>query len=191
MRASDQTTTDIPLCSPGGVANAAAQDSFCEGTSCVITVIYDQSSRNNHLTPAPPGGAASGAEVNGYDSPANATMAPVTLGGNKAYGVYITRGSGYRNDDTSGIATGDEPEGMYAVFDGRHYNRRCCFDYGNAETNDDDTGNGHMEAIYFGAGDGSGYGTGLGKGPWITAIWKTALFSGFQQTHDPGDPSIT
>ena len=36
-RSSDNTTTNIGVLSAGGVANAAAQDSFCAGTSCVIT----------------------------------------------------------------------------------------------------------------------------------------------------------
>src|SRR4051794_28849440 len=55
-RSSDNTTRDIGLLSPGGYVNAATQDSFCAGTGCVITVIYDQSGRGNHLTQAPPGG---------------------------------------------------------------------------------------------------------------------------------------
>lgn len=38
-RSSDGATTNIGLLSGGGVADAAAQDSFCAGTSCVITVI--------------------------------------------------------------------------------------------------------------------------------------------------------
>src|SRR5262249_43077086 len=41
-RASDNTTRDVGLLSAGGYANAATQDSFCSGTSCVITIIYDQ-----------------------------------------------------------------------------------------------------------------------------------------------------
>src|SRR4051794_41782170 len=41
-RASDNTTRDIGVLTTGGYANAAAQDSFCAGTSCVITVIYDE-----------------------------------------------------------------------------------------------------------------------------------------------------
>ena len=49
------------------------------------------------------------------------------------------------------MAVADEPESLYAVFGGRHFNEGCCFDYGNAETNNDDTGAGSMEAIYFGA----------------------------------------
>jgi hypothetical protein len=149
-RGSDSATTDITPKTAGGVANAAAQDSFCANTTCVITVIYDQSGRSNHLTQAPPGGAASGPQAGGYDDFASAIGAPVTLNGQKAYGVFVSPGTGYRNDQTSGVATGDQPEGMYAVLDGTHYNGGCCFDYGNAETNNHDTGNGHMEAIYFG-----------------------------------------
>src|SRR5512138_2144398 len=35
-RASDNTTRDIGVLAAGGVANAAAQDSFCSGTTCLI-----------------------------------------------------------------------------------------------------------------------------------------------------------
>ena len=38
-RSSDNTTMNIGVLSVGGYANAAAQDSFCSGTSCVITII--------------------------------------------------------------------------------------------------------------------------------------------------------
>ena len=43
-------------------------------------------------------------------------------------------GQGYSNRSARGTAIGDEPESMYAVFGGQHYNSECCFDYGNAET---------------------------------------------------------
>src|ERR1700733_14515630 len=49
-RASDDTTTNIGTLSAGGYANAAAQDSFCAGTTCTITEIYDQSGHGNNLT---------------------------------------------------------------------------------------------------------------------------------------------
>jgi hypothetical protein len=125
--------------SAGGVANAATQDNFCAGTTCLITIIYDQSGRGNHLTQAPPGGFK-GPEANGYDNLAAAIGAPVTLNGQKAYGIFVSPGTGYRNNKVSGSATGDQAEGMYAVFDGTHFNGGCCFDYGNAETNNLDTG---------------------------------------------------
>ena len=44
----------------------------------------------------------------------------------------------------------DDAEGEYMVTSGTHFNSGCCFDYGNAETNSFDDGNGTMEAIYFG-----------------------------------------
>jgi len=187
-RASDNTTRDIGLLSAGGYVNAATQDSFCSGTSCVITIIYDQSGRNNRLTQAPPGGF-SGPAAGGYDNLANATAAPVSVGGHKAYGVFVAPGTGYRNNATNGVATGDQPEGMYAIFDGTHYNGGCCFDYGNAETNSRDNGNGTMEAIYFGNIKVWGYGA--GNGPWIMADLENGLFSGVNQHYNAGDPTIS
>jgi len=138
-RGSDGATTNVAPLSAGGVANAATQDKFCANTTCLITIIYDQSGRGNHLTQAPPGGF-NGPEANGYDNLAGAIGAPVTLNGKKAYGVFVSPGTGYRNNKVSGSATGDAAEGMYAVLDGTHFNDACCFDYGNAETNNLDTG---------------------------------------------------
>ncbi len=183
-RSSDNTTATISPLTAGGVANAAAQDSFCANTTCVITEIYDQSGHGNNLTQAPGGGAAGGP-----DNLANATAAPVTVGGHEAYGVYIAPGTGYRDDSTSGIATGDAAEGEYAIFDGTHYNGGCCFDYGNAETSNDDTGAGHMEAIYFGNIKVWGYGT--GNGPWIMADMENGLYSGSSPGYNANDPTTS
>ncbi|KAF2687531.1 carbohydrate-binding module family 42 protein [Lentithecium fluviatile CBS 122367] len=187
-RGSDGATTNIAPLSAGGVANAAAQDNFCTNTTCLITIIYDQSGRGNHLTQAPPGGF-NGPEANGYDNLAGAIGAPVTLNGQKAYGVFVSPGTGYRNNAVSGSATGDAAEGMYAVLDGTHYNGACCFDYGNAETNSLDTGNGHMEAIYF--GDNTVWGSGSGSGPWIMADLENGLFSGANPKNNAADPSVS
>jgi hypothetical protein len=174
-RSSDNTTRDIGVVSAGGFADSAAQDSFCANTNCVITVIYDQSGRNNRLTQAPPGywpGPAAG----GFDNLADAKAAPITIGGHKAYGVYIAPGTGYRNDHTNGIATGDQPEGIYAVVDGTHYNQWCCFDYGNAQTDGQADSPAIMETVYFGADKQWGWGS--GAGPWIMGDLEWGLFSG-------------
>jgi hypothetical protein len=106
-RASDKTTLDIGLLAQGGYANAAAQDNFCINTTCLITRIYDQTSRRNDLTIE----AAGGAGVADVGSPANAL--PVTAGGNQVYGLLISAGMGYRNNATSGVAVNGQPEGMY------------------------------------------------------------------------------
>ena len=183
-RSSDNATMNVGLLSAGGDANAAAQDSFCAGTSCVITVIYDQSGRGNNLTPAPAGGF-----VHTPDSPASATAAPITISGHKAYGVFTTPGIGYRDDSTNGVATGDNPEGEYAIVDGTHFNNGCCFDYGNAETSNNNDGNGTMEAVYF--GNASFWDTGAGSGPWIMADLENGLYSGSNvHSPNPNDQTI-
>jgi hypothetical protein len=63
----------------------------------------------------------------------NASAQPVVVGGHKVYGARFDEGMGYRNDHTTGLAVGEEPESIYAVMGGHHYNDVCCFDYGNAE----------------------------------------------------------
>jgi hypothetical protein len=187
-RASDSKTADIAPLTAGGVANASTQDTFCSGTTCLISIIYDQSGKKNHLTQAPPGGFQGPAQ-GGYDNLASATGAPVRLNGQKAYGVFVAPGTGYRNNAATGTAKGDAAQGMYAVLDGTHYNGGCCFDYGNAETNSKDTGNGHMETIYFGTCNV--WGTGAGKGPWIMADLENGLFSGSNPKNNAGDPTIS
>src|SRR5205807_3171755 len=49
-RASDGATIDVGTLSAGGYANASTHDQFRAGTTRTITVIYDQTTRNNHLT---------------------------------------------------------------------------------------------------------------------------------------------
>lgn len=56
----------------------------------------------------------------------------ITIHGQPVYGAYFEGGQGYRNDNTTGVATGNDPETMYMVTSGAHYNAGCCFDYGNA-----------------------------------------------------------
>ena len=57
----------------------------------------------------------------------------------------IAPGMGLRNDDPVGTAVDDQAEGQYWVINGLHHNDGCCFDYGNAETDSRDDGNGTME----------------------------------------------
>ena len=110
-------TKDINVEAPGGVADSLAQDSFCGSGPCVIWRIYDQSEQQNHLDIAPPGGAH-----RAEDRPTNATKDPLQLGGRRVYSAYFEGGMGYRRDNTTGIATGDEAETIYMVTSGVHFN---------------------------------------------------------------------
>src|SRR5258708_16358357 len=128
-RASDGATTDIGTLAAGGFANAGTQDSFCAGTTCLITVIYDQTSRGNNLTQAPGGGAAGGP-----DALANASALPISAGGHKVYGVFVSPGVGYRNDSTSRIATGSGSQGLYTEAPRGHVDSACCLEHRHPET---------------------------------------------------------
>ena len=184
-RASNSGTLDINTLSAGGFANAAAQDSFCAGTTCVITAIYDQSGHGNDLWYQ-----GSGSPVGGHDTPSSATSESLTVSGNKVYSLYINPANSYwRNGSSSGIPTGSAPEGLYMVTSGTHVNSGCCFDYGNSETSRTAVGAGHMDAIYFGTS--CWFGGCSGTGPWVQADLEYGLFPGGSSSWNPNQKAFT
>ncbi|HTV17706.1 MAG TPA: arabinofuranosidase catalytic domain-containing protein [Polyangiaceae bacterium] len=179
----------------GGYADSAAQDAFCGGGNCTISIIYDQSGSGNFLKPAPAGGAKPTP-----DNPANAADLKTTLAGHSVYGVFIRVGMGYRAGCTGcgtpepiGTAVGDEPETMYMVTSANGLVNGCCFDYGNGETTSRDDGNGTMEALYFGGGVvwGTGSPGGHDNGPWVMADLENGLYAGWENNQDQGISSNT
>ena len=169
MRQSDGKTLDISVVQPsegdpGGYADAAAQDAFCANTYCWITTLFDQSGKGNNLIQAPRGGF-SGPAMGGFNNVPIADMAPVTIMGHKVYGVFIEPGMGLRMDDAKGTAVDDQAEGQYWVINGHHFNNGCCYDYGNAETDSRDDGDGTMETTYY--GNANYWYHGQDAGPWV------------------------
>ena len=102
-------------------------------------------------------------------------------GGVQAFGMWFDPGHGYNVDLTRGVAKGNEPESIFAVMSGTHYNDQCCFDYGNSEntlTAEGDYNSGAMEAIYFGNAHWKGN-TGSGSaGPWVGADLEAGMYYG-------------
>jgi hypothetical protein len=199
MRQSDGKMLDIgvvqPAASPvpnaGGYANSAAQDAFCANTYCWITTIYDQSGKGNNLV-QPPRGGFSGPAMGGFDNVPVADWAPITIMGHKVYGVFIAPGMGLRWDDAKGTAVDDQAEGQYWVVNGRHYNSGCCFDYGNAETDSRDDGNGTMETTYY--GNATAWYHGNAPGPWVMTDQENNLVGCVNPDGSklcPGLPSLT
>ncbi|CAG6395920.1 Ricin-type beta-trefoil lectin domain-containing protein [Actinacidiphila cocklensis] len=185
-RSSDSSTRDIGVLAMGGYANAAAQDSFCANTSCVITVVYDQSGRGNDLwyqgSSQVPGSSQS--------SPAKATSEALTAGGNKAYSLYINPGNSYwRDGHLTGVPTGSAPEGAYMVTSGTHVNNGCCFDYGNSETTRKADAAGAMDAINFGTQ--CWFGGCSGTGPWVQADLEWGLYPGGSQSWNSNQRAFT
>jgi hypothetical protein len=184
-RSPDNTTKDIGVLATG-FADSVSQDRFCgqPGVTCVIQQIFDQSKNGNHIST----GYGGPIYARKPDKGVNATKSKLTVGGHSVYAAYFEGGMGYRNDNTSGVATGDEPESLYMVAAGKHYNSECCFDYGNAEINARDDGKGTMEAIYFGNSHFDGT-HGGGNGPWVMADLENGVWGG-NKTLSPDDFSI-
>jgi hypothetical protein len=186
QRSSDGTTLNIGLLSAGGDVNAAPQVSFCAGTTCTITKIYDQSPNHSDL-PISWGGYWHGPGPNGSDIGANAMALPVTIAGHQAFGVKITPGTGYRVDNIP-VPTGSQPEGIYMVTSSNLYNNQCCMDFGSGEVSHDDTGNGHMNAIYFGSA--CWFGGCTGPGPWVEADLENGMYSTNTGPNTASNPGV-
>jgi hypothetical protein len=186
IRVSDQKTLNIYPLAAGGVANAAAQDSFLKNTTGNVTILYDQSGNNNNISRAP-----AGCTVNHPDSLAPASAA-ITLAAHKVYGLYMSSGDGYRNDSTKNMPTGIKPQGVYEVVAGNRYaGSGCCWDFGNAETNNCYGSTGIMACLYFGSM--TYWGTGTGNGPWLMGDFEGGLFPGgtTDAKNYASNPSIT
>ncbi|MFE9425992.1 alpha-L-arabinofuranosidase B [Kitasatospora sp. NPDC006697] len=184
QRSSDSAVRDIAPLSTGGVADAAAQDAFCAGTSCTITRLYDQTGGGNTLVYQGPGGTG------GADAAAAASTEAVTVAGQKAYALYINPGNSYfAYNSTGGVPTGSSPEGEYMVTSGTHANGGCCFDYGNTETDHHADGNGAMDAINFSTE--CWFGGCTGPGPWVQADIENGLFTGGSKAFNPKQVSET
>ena len=107
-RSSDGTSTDI-VATASGLYNAAAVATFCAGTNCIISKIYDQTANGNDLT------------VVGNVFAANATpgnAAPWTISYRNGLPVVLTYGDkgAYRNRaTTSAIPTGAASSATFEV----------------------------------------------------------------------------
>jgi non-reducing end alpha-L-arabinofuranosidase len=195
LRQSDGKTLDIrvvqatatPTPNPGGYADAAAQDKFCAGTYCWISIIYDQSPKHNDLIQAPRGGF-SGPALGGFNTLPIADMAPITIMGHKVYGVFIEPGMGLRQNNVKGTAVDDQAQGQYWVVSGKHFNAGCCFDYGNAEIDSRDDDNGTMETLYF--GNATPWYSGAGHGPWIMTDQENNLVGCVNDDGTKGCPNL-
>ncbi|QJS14007.1 alpha-L-arabinofuranosidase [Streptomyces argyrophyllae] len=188
QRSSDHSYRDIGVLSAGGYADGASQVSFCSGTSCTITKIYDQTTKHNDL-PISWGGYWKGPGPNGADVGADAMALPVTAGGHQVFGVKVKPGVGYRIDHANGVATGSQPEGIYMVTSSDYTNQWCCFDYGSGENSHTDTGNATMNAIYW--GNACWFGGCTGSGPWVEADLENGMYhTNTGSNKDPGNTGV-
>lgn len=164
LNSATNTSLDIGVARVGGPADVAAQERFCGSALCIVQRIYDQSPSQNHLG-IEHGAPWFGPPRNSQDAGVNLTAASkVSLGGQAVYSAVFESHcestnescdglvAGYSNRTARDTPVGEDPQTVYALYDGRHYNTGCCFEYGNAEKNSTML-NGSMEAVYYGCGD--------------------------------------
>jgi len=170
-----------------GFADAAAQDSVCDGTTCTVSLLYDQSGNGNDLLVAKAGLSAGGPYSAMDDFESIADAGPLTVGGHQVYSLYMAARQGYRlpvGTLGSGVPRGTAAQGIYLLADGTHYGTACCWDFGNATT--DPTQYGGMDALFLGT---AYWGQGAGNGPWFMADFETGTWAGGTGPDDLGAPS--
>jgi len=157
----------------GGFADGASQDTFCGTSTCTVSILYDQSGNGNDLTVAPAGCYTGTASEPDYES--NAKGKTIQISGHKVYALYMIAHDGYRNNTPSGMPTGSAAQGIYEIADGARtpLGSACCWDFGNASTNNCNQGT--MNAMYFGTGY---WGKGAGSGPWFLADLEGGVWAG-------------
>jgi non-reducing end alpha-L-arabinofuranosidase len=174
----------------GGYADSGTQDTFCTGSTCTVSVLYDQSLRGNDLKVAPKGCYTQTASE--PDSEGSATKKTININGHKVYALYMIPHDGYRNNTPSGMPTGSAAQGIYEVADGARtasngtpVGNACCWDFGNASTNNCNQGT--MNALYFGTGY---WGKGTGSGPWFMADLEGGVWAGGTGQSSVANPNL-
>jgi hypothetical protein len=193
---------------PNGFADAAAHEAFCGSESCTFSKLYDQSGNGNDLTVAKAGcyncdaNPPDSACTDDYES--NAIRRPTVVGGNNVYALYMDVHEGYRTGGVpypqtappgNGMPTGNEPQGIYSVAEGLGKRtpviQGCCWNFGNASTNNCYGPSGQMNALFFGK---AWWGEGSGDGPWFLGDFEAGVWAGGQgapEAANPMSPSMT
>jgi hypothetical protein len=110
-------------------------------------------------------------------SAANAAADQLSVGGHQVYSLFTRPSQAYWNDGSqTGMPLGSEPQGIYMVTSGEHFNSGCCYNYGNAQLDRNYHGGPTMDSVYF--GNNTIWGTGAGNGPWVMADMEDGMLSG-------------
>ena len=165
QRASDSAIQNIGFL-PNNTVNQAAINTFCSGTSCGYSILYDQM----HT-------AASG---NNLPAPGTGNQSPVTYttfsNGAKLPMVATVPGQFLRNRAaTVGIPVGNSSITEYMVQNTFTWSQ-CCGTYGEMENTVHDDGQGTMFALTLSNNLGSSH-PGIGNGPWPGIDWEDGIFS--------------
>ena len=178
-------TKDIGM-TADGFADTTTQDTFCSGTTCTVSLLYDQSGNGNNLKVAPGGLSGGGTYAAMPDFESSATKDSLTISGHKVYALYMNAREGYRLTAVGkAMPTGAKAQGIYILADGTHSGTACCWDFGDVST--DPTVYTTMNTVFFGTGF---WGKGASSGPWFEGDFEGGVWAGGAVLGDPGAPPV-
>ncbi len=153
------------------------------GTTCTVSLIYDQSGKDNHLPVAKKGLPNGGdyAALDDFETVMN-SQAALTVGGHAVHSLFMKARQGYRTTSPGNdVPTGTEAEGMYMLADGTNAGRACCWDFGNVTPNP--ASYAEMNTLFLGE---AYWGNGNGQQPWFGADFEAGVWMGGSNPGDPG-----
>ncbi len=154
IRISDNQEKDISPVSPGGLGDFATLNTFCSGTTCKVTTLYDQSGNGNDMWRADDPSKNQPGTVRPCDlmeiqfwQMSDGTKVPVVV---ETGALWKSTAQCLRNrDKTKNMPTGSKPQTEYAIFHAKYQNANCCFNYGNTGNAVHYTGPGTLSALNF------------------------------------------
>jgi non-reducing end alpha-L-arabinofuranosidase len=174
---------DIPQ-TADGFADPTLQQQRCPlGTTCTVSLLYDQSGRGNHMPVAKGGQSAGGvfAALDDFETVMDARAA-LTVGGHPVYSLLMQPRQGYRLTAAGdGVPVEQEPQGIYMLADGTRAGTACCWDFGNVTPNP--TQFSEMNTLFFGE---AFWGDGNGVPPWFGADFEGGVWMGGSVEGQPG-----
>jgi len=181
LRVSDKQVKDIGIVASTGLADLATLSTFCSGTSCKVTTLYDQSGNGNDMwraddpnTNQPGTNKPCDLMDIDYWQMSDGTKVPVAI---ETGAMWKSPAQCLRNrDKTKNMPTGAKPQTTYAIFHAKYLNNNCCFNYGNTNNAIAYSGPGTLTALNF--SQITFWSKGTGNGPWPMVDFETGVYAG-------------
>jgi non-reducing end alpha-L-arabinofuranosidase len=174
---------DIPQ-TADGFADPTIQRERCPlGTTCTVSLLYDQSGRGNDMPVAKGGQDAGGiyAKLDDFETVMD-ERAALTVGAHPVYSLRMEERQGYRlTTPGDGVPVDQEAQGIYMLADGTRAGGFCCWDFGNVTPNP--TQFREMNTLFFGEGF---WGDGNAAPPWFGADFEAGVWMGGSVDGQPG-----
>jgi hypothetical protein len=184
LRVSDKQEKNIASVASTGLVDLAALSTFCSGTTCKVTTLYDQSGNGNDMwrgdTTANAPGTPTLCDLMDieYWQLSDGTKVPLALEhGWESGNTWKAVSQCLRNrDKTKNIPKLAQPQTEYAIFHAKYLNDNCCFNYGNTGNQIHYSGPGTLTALNF--SKITFWSKGTGSGPWPMVDFETGVYAG-------------